>query len=58
MLQGVDENIVYALGVLKQLMPHVDVQRQMKEEQQVWLTFSALVDGRSAGQKTAPKVPP
>jgi hypothetical protein len=54
MLQGVDEDIVYALSVLKELMPHVNVQRQMTEEQQMWLTFSALVQGgRKGASRTA-----
>ena len=44
-MQGVDGSIERALGVLAQLMPHVNVQRQMAEEQQVWLTFASLVEG-------------
>lgn len=45
-IQSVDAKIEYALGVMNQLMPHVNVERLMSEEQQVWLTFSSLVDGK------------
>jgi hypothetical protein len=44
-MQSVDESIRHALEVMHSLMPHVNVQQQISTEQQVWLTFSSLVEG-------------
>lgn len=54
LLQDIDDSIQHALGVLKELMPHVNVQRQMSEEQQVWLTFASLVEGNRSGHTAQP----
>lgn len=53
-LQSVDRRIEHALAVMAKLMPHVDVEAALREQDQVWWTFQTLVESKSYVNPTKP----
>ena len=47
-MQSVDARMRHALAVMAKLMPRVDVEVALQQQDQVWWTFQSLVESESA----------